>query len=219
MALTPGSTPFSRAIPDQTSISLISASVVSVVDGDTLDARIEGQVYRIRLIGVDTPEVFGNVDCFGREASNFTKANLTTGLNVLLEKGVSETDRYDRLLRYLYLPDGRMFNETLVGEGYAQVATFPPDVKYQQRFLAVHRTAANAGKGLWSACVRQNKPSNDSGSTPAPSGSCDPSYPTVCIPPYPPDLDCGQIPYKRFAVRPPDPHRFDGDADGIGCEN
>ncbi len=53
---------------------------------------------------------------------------------------------------------------------------------------------------------------------PPPAGQCHPSYPTVCIPPPPPDLDCGQIPYRRFPVRPPDPHRFDGDGDGIGCE-
>ncbi len=54
---------------------------------------------------------------------------------------------------------------------------------------------------------------------PGPSGSnCDPSYPTVCIPSPPPDLDCGDIPYRRFPVRPPDPHRFDRDGDGIGCE-
>lgn len=48
--------------------------------------------------------------------------------------------------------------------------------------------------------------------------NCDPSYPTVCIPPPPPDLDCGDIPYRRFTVLPPDPHNFDGDHDGIGCE-
>ncbi len=53
---------------------------------------------------------------------------------------------------------------------------------------------------------------------PAPVQNCDPSYPDVCIPPYPPDLDCGQIPYRRFRVLPPDPHGFDGDNDGIGCE-
>ncbi len=53
----------------------------------------------------------------------------------------------------------------------------------------------------------------------APSGNCDPAYPTVCIPPPPPDLDCGDVNQKRFTVLPPDPHRFDGDHDGIGCES
>ena len=52
-----------------------------------------------------------------------------------------------------------------------------------------------------------------------PAGNCDPSYPDVCIPPSPPDLDCGDIPYRRFTVLPPDPHRFDGDNDGVGCES
>jgi hypothetical protein len=66
---------------------------------------------------------------------------------------------------------------------------------------------------------------NGSGTaSPAPSGpsvgggTCDPAYPTVCIPPPPPDLDCGQIPYRDFTVLPPDPHHFDGDHDGVGCE-
>jgi hypothetical protein len=55
--------------------------------------------------------------------------------------------------------------------------------------------------------------------TPAPQQNCDPSYPTVCIPPPPPDLDCGEIPYRRFTVLPPDPHDFDRDGNGIGCES
>lgn len=48
---------------------------------------------------------------------------------------------------------------------------------------------------------------------------CDPSYPTVCIPPYPPDLDCDEIPYRNFQVSGPDPHGFDADHDGVGCES
>jgi micrococcal nuclease len=55
--------------------------------------------------------------------------------------------------------------------------------------------------------------------TAAPAKNCDPSYPTVCIPPPPPDLDCKDIPYKKFKVLPPDPHKFDSDKDGIGCES
>ena len=55
--------------------------------------------------------------------------------------------------------------------------------------------------------------------TATPAASCDPSYPTVCIPPFPPDLNCGDITFRRFTVLPPDPHRFDGDNDGVGCES
>jgi hypothetical protein len=54
---------------------------------------------------------------------------------------------------------------------------------------------------------------------PSPRANCDPAYPTVCIPSPPPDLDCKDIPYKNFKVLPPDPHRFDSDHDGIGCES
>jgi hypothetical protein len=61
-------------------------------------------------------------------------------------------------------------------------------------------------------------PGPTSGATTEPGGQCDPAYPTVCIPPPPPDLDCGEITYRNFMVLPPDPHRFDGDRDGIGCE-
>jgi len=66
---------------------------------------------------------------------------------------VSETDRFDRLLRYVYLESGEMANELLVIDGYAQVSTFPPDVKYQERFLAAQQQAVASGAGLWSACV------------------------------------------------------------------
>ena len=114
-----------------------------------------------------------------------------------------------------------MVNETLVAEGYAQVSTYPPDVKHQERFLAAQRQARDQGKGLWSACgpaPAQVPP----GAAPPAGGSgqkCDPAYPGVCIPPPPPDLDCPQIPFKRFKVLPPDPHGFDRDRDGIGCES
>jgi hypothetical protein len=65
----------------------------------------------------------------------------------------------------------------------------------------------------------QPDPTPEPAPEPPPADSCDPSYPTVCIPPPPPDLDCGDIPHRRFAVRAPDPHRFDNDNDGIGCES
>lgn len=95
----------------------VPVEVVAVVDGDTLDVRIGGATQRVRLILVDTPEVFGGTECFGPEASAYTKRTLPVGTLVSLEKDVSETDRFGRLLRYVYLGDGRMFNEILVAEG------------------------------------------------------------------------------------------------------
>lgn len=102
-----------------------------------------------------------------------------------------------------------MLNAILLAEGYAQVSTFPPNVRYVEVFIALQAEARQQGKGLWA------------GTPPAvtsPTARCDPSYPDVCVPPPPPDLDCKDIPYRRFRVLPPDPHKFDGDRNGIGCE-
>lgn len=195
------------------------ATVVRVIDGDTIEVDLTaGGIATVRLIGVDTPETVAPgqpVGCYGREASAFTK-QLLEGQPVYLEKDVSETDRYGRLLRYVHLTDGRMVNEVLVTEGYAQVSTYPPDVKYQERFLTAQAAARDAGRGLWGACVEDDAKDEQNGGQ---DGNCDPAYPTVCIPPAPPDLDCGDITFRRFEVRPPDPHRFDGDSDGVGCES
>lgn len=162
--------------------------------------------------------------CYGQEASAFTREQIArAGHRVLLEKDVSETDRYGRLLRYVWLehPDGRrMLNYELVAQGYAQVVTYPPDVRYTNLFLQAQREVREQYRGLWSACGAFGVPAaTPTPSRPqAPAVSCDPSYPDVCIPPPPPDLDCGDIPSRRFRVLPPDPHRFDTDRDGVGCE-
>jgi micrococcal nuclease len=121
----------------------------------------------LRLIGIDTPETVAPgepVACFGPEASDRTKA-LATGQTVTLEKDVSETDQFDRLLRYVYLPDGRMLNEVLVSEGYARAVEYPPDVKYAQRFEAEGAAAREAGLGLWGAGC----PEVDAAPTPTPT--------------------------------------------------
>lgn len=136
------------------------AQVVEVVDGDTLKVSIDGGTTQtVRIIGVDTPETKDPrqpVMCFGAEATAKTKELVDlAGGHVQLEKDVSDTDRYDRLLRYVWLihPDGtRMLNEELVKGGYAQVSTYPPDVKYQEQFLATQRQARESGAGLWGAC-------------------------------------------------------------------
>jgi micrococcal nuclease len=200
--------------------SKIPATVSTVIDGDTIEVNLEGQLYTVRYIGVDTPETKHpqkDVQCFGPEATQ-RNLGLVEGQTVLLEKDVSETDRYGRLLRYVWLPDSRMVNEVLVAEGYAQVTTYPPDVRYTDRFRDAQRQAREANKGLWGKCTAPT-PTQPPGNTGGPSTRCDPAYPTVCIPPFPPDLDCGEIPYRRFKVLPPDPHGFDRDRDGTGCES
>ncbi|OJV95155.1 MAG: hypothetical protein BGO39_24385 [Chloroflexi bacterium 54-19] len=137
------------------------AIVTNVVDGDTIDvATLSSGNMRIRLIGMDTPETKDPnrpVMCFGQEATNKTVELLNQSNNeVYLEKDVSETDRYGRFLRYVWItePDGKLYmlNEELVRWGFAQAATYPPDVKYQSRFVSLTSEARNANRGLWSVC-------------------------------------------------------------------
>jgi micrococcal nuclease len=123
--------------------------VVRVVDGDTVELQWAG---KSRLIGVDTPEVYGGQECFGREASAFAKRVLRPGLRVRVERDVEARDRYGRTLVYLRLPDGRSFNELLVAEGYAVPLTIPPNVRHAERFKRLARTARERAAGLWSRC-------------------------------------------------------------------
>ncbi len=125
------------------------AKVSRVIDGDTI-VLSDGR--HVRLIGIDTPEVTnGNSDCFGIEAKNYL-SKLLTEQQVGLEKDVSETDKYGRLLRYVYLDD-EFVNNLMVQGGFAKVATYPPDVKYQQRFLESERYARGNNLGLWGKCL------------------------------------------------------------------
>ncbi len=123
------------------------AKVARVVDGDTIKLET-GEV--ARYIGIDAPETVHPskpVQCYGKEASDKNR-ELVEGKEVKLEKDVSETDKYGRLLRYIWLGD-ILVNEYLVREGYAQSSTYPPDVKYQDRFIEAQRQAREEKKGLW----------------------------------------------------------------------
>jgi len=129
------------------------AHVVRVIDGDTIVVVIDGLEYRVRYIGINTPETVDPrkpVEYYGREASQRNR-ELVEGQTVELEKDVSETDQYGRLLRYVWV-DGDMVNAILVREGYARVSTYPPDVKYQELFLDLEREAREAERGLWTGC-------------------------------------------------------------------
>jgi micrococcal nuclease len=131
---------------------LTRAIVARVVDGDTIRVEIEGQEYRVRYIGIDTPETVDPrrpVGCFGKEASERNR-QLVEGQTVGLEKDISETDSFDRLLRYVWVAD-RMINATLVEEGYALASTYPPDVRYSDQFAALQAQAREASRGLWGA--------------------------------------------------------------------
>lgn len=156
--------PVSTSIPVAEDSSAATASayidgeqalVTKVIDGDTIELS-DGR--KVRLVGIDTPETVDPrrpVGCFGKEASNETKS-LLTGKVVTLQKDVSETDKYNRLLRLIYLPlanGQKLFvNDYLVREGFAKASTYPPDVKFANQFLEAERQARENNRGLWQKC-------------------------------------------------------------------
>lgn len=137
-------------------------TVVRIVDGDTIVVSTKGVQEKIRLIGVDTPETVDPrkpVQCFGKEASDFTKG-LLLGVQVKLESDDSQSDRdkYGRLLRYVFLSDGTLVNQKIISEGYGHKYTYRTPYKYQNEFKDTEHTARENQKGLWAdnVCGVQN---------------------------------------------------------------
>lgn len=132
-----------------------AALVTRVLDGDTIEIE-SGQ--KVRYIGIDTPESVDPrkpVECFAKEASEKNKS-LVEGKKVRLVKDVSETDRYNRLLRYVYVND-TFINLELVKDGYAISTAFPPDVKHSNDFKKAAATARQNKRGLWNKCKEEFK--------------------------------------------------------------
>jgi micrococcal nuclease len=123
------------------------AIVTRVIDGDT---TILSTLGRSRFIGVDTPEVYGRRECFGAQASAFAKRALT-GQRVRDAIGLEPRDRYGRALVYVWLPDGRLFNEQLVARGYARPLAIAPNVRYAELLRRRAQDARASARGLWSA--------------------------------------------------------------------
>lgn len=126
--------------------------VISITDGDTLRIMYEGKSTPLRLIGVDTPEINAAdepVQCYGNEAKEYLDS-IVSGKKVYIEQDVSDKDKYDRLLRYVYV-DGEMVNELLVKNGYAFASSYPPDTKYQQKMESAEIYAKGAKKGFWAS--------------------------------------------------------------------
>lgn len=122
--------------------------VSRVIDGDTFELDNK---QKVRLIGIDAPEVSGGAECFGNQATERLK-QLIEGREVRLEKDVSETDKYGRLLRFVYVGDV-FVNKTVIEEGYANALTYPPDVREADNFKNLERMARAGRKGLWGTCV------------------------------------------------------------------
>ncbi len=182
-------------------------SVTKVIDGDTIEIST-GQ--KVRYIGMDTPESTIQTECFGKEASEKNR-QLIDGKKVRLEKDVSETDKFGRLLRYVYIQEDSspeiFINEYLVKEGYANAVTYPPDVKYQEKLKEAEREARDNGRGLWSSCPVQEVKSASVSRTL--------------------DKDCKdfktQAEAQQFFISQGgpanDPHKLDPDKDGKVCES
>jgi len=214
------SKPLGKTTKQSENIKLDLVKVTRVIDGDTIE--IEGG-RKVRYIGIDTPETVHPskpVECYGKEASEKNK-ELVLNKEVRLERDVSETDKYGRLLRYVWF-GSLMVNEYLVREGYAMSSSYPPDIKYQERFVKAQREAREKNKGLWgSYCETWGKPTNtltlkltvtQAPATKSPSEpytcNCSKTCPNMssCEEAYFQLIDCG------CSIR-------DGDDDGVPCEN
>lgn len=195
-----------RAFPQEES-ALGMVKVVKVIDGDTI--QIEGG-RTVRYIGIDAPESHDRkavVRCFSKESTEKNR-ELVEGKQVRLEKDVSETDKFGRLLRYVYIED-TFVNDFLVRQGYAYASTFPPDVRYQKQFLVAQKEARENKRGLWAACQEQSV----RGSSETLSGGT--------------DKDCSDFRTQQEAQAffisqggpASDPHKLDQDRDGVACES
>ena len=187
--------------------------VTKIIDGDTV--VLEGGE-TVRYIGIDSPE---RNDCFSDEAMDANRG-LVDGQEVRLAKDVSETDRYQRLLRFVYLPAGEagvddvFVNDYLVRNGFAKVYRYPPDVKFSDQFEQAEQEARENNRGLWSACQQVLI----DGTSPAPSTKSATQISGG-------DKDCKDFKTHAEAqaffeaAGPGDPHRLDSDGDGQACES
>lgn len=121
------------------------AEVTYVFDGDTIEVELDGRTYRLRYIGVDTPE---REEPFYQAAFDFNR-ELVEGETVTLMRDVSETDQYGRLLRYVYLDDGTFVNAAIIRAGMGRIVTFPPDVAQTENLKQLQEEAREAGAGMW----------------------------------------------------------------------
>jgi len=176
------------------SVKCISEKVIRVVDGDTIYTTN----HKVRLSLVDTPEIG---ESGYSQASSFTAMHCPVGSTVTIDQDdLQPVDVYGRLLGKVYCVNG-VINEQLVQNGLAKISA---QYCHQSEFSGEYWAQSGCST---SAAI---EPTFD-------NGNCDPSYPDHCIPSSP-DLDCVEIPYRNFRVTGSDPHKFDGDRDGIGCE-
>lgn len=129
-----------------------TGTVVAITDGDTLRLDVDGVELRVRLIGIDTPEVRDPLECFGPEATAALEALAPVGGALSFAYDRDPRDPYDRELMYLYALDGTFINLELVADGYAEAVLFEPNDRFWPELQAAERAARKSGLGFWGAC-------------------------------------------------------------------
>ena len=211
-------------------------TVTRITDGDTL---VVSDGTRIRLIGVDAPEVESS-DCFSSEATSRLRELAGQGTTLRLVYDAERLDRFGRTLAYVYrLPDRLFVNLAMARDGYAMQLTVPPNVRHAEEFRQAVADARNAGRGLWGSCPATTttavpattRPTTASPAPPNTAGltaGCHPSYVGACVPVGVEDVDCAggsgngpaYVSQKNFRVVGPDVYGLDGnDDDGLACES
>ena len=154
-ACRPGAAPAATSSSTPTALAT-NATMVSVVDGDTIDVNINGRRERVRLIGIDTPETKKPntpVQCYGPEATKFTKSLLPSDTPLHVERDVVARDDYGRMLAYVYVAgDGEFVNMTIIRQGFARPLTIPPNSAHANEFIEAARVAQADDIGLWARC-------------------------------------------------------------------
>ena len=140
--------------PEVPAASATRALVVEVVDGDTIRVSVDGSIHRVRYIGINAPE---RQEPLG-PAATAANRELVAGGIVYVERDVSETDEFGRLLRYVYLPDGTFVNGDMVRRGLAEARAYPPDVGLQTVLDALEEEAQEAGRGMWELAATSAPP-------------------------------------------------------------
>jgi micrococcal nuclease len=180
----------------------ISGSVTQIVDGDTINVERASIMYAIRFALTSTPELneFG-----GQEAKKFLEQICPRGSQVLVDEDDGQTEgSYGRIVGVVYCNDMNL-NQEILDADLGDISV---------NFCLKSEFSSYSWAQKHGCPVKEYTPPEPKTQIP----SCDPSYPTVCILPPPPYLNCNDIQYTNFEVIPPDPHGFDGDNDGIGCE-
>jgi micrococcal nuclease len=218
--------------------------VVRVVDGDTVDVRFDdGKIERLRLIGIDTPELVDPrkpVQCYARDASLHAH-ELLDGQSVSIETDPSQGSRdiYGRSLAYIWLADGRNFGEVMIGDGYAHEYTYRYPYVYQDAFRAAQAEAMANQLGLWSpaTCAGDTtQPADTVGSAPqapvpaplgavvTPAASTNTGFDPTQYIGQGNRYNCSDFKTQADAqavlrADPSDPNKLDSDGDGIACES